>query len=137
MKNRYLFRGKTLDNGEWIEGALLPIDDGSYRIASSCCTSNETNLLTVCAYEVDKNTICQCTDMVDNNGNLIYEHDIVKCPYENCYGNINWSETETGFYLDILLEDGYTIEEHIYDYEDDIEIVGNNIDNPELLEVLI
>jgi hypothetical protein len=42
-----------------VEGALLPLDDGTYRIATSCFVSNGINLLTVCAYEVDESTISE------------------------------------------------------------------------------
>lgn len=57
MNNKYLYRAKRIDNGEWIEGALLPLDDGTHRIATSCLISDNNNLLTVCAYEVDESTI--------------------------------------------------------------------------------
>ena len=57
MDNKYLYRAKRIDNDEWIEGALLPLDDGLYRIATSCLISENNNLLTVCAYEVDESTI--------------------------------------------------------------------------------
>lgn len=33
-----------------------------------------------------------------------------------------------------LLEDGGFEEEHLYDYQDGIEVIGNIFDNPELLE---
>lgn len=59
MYNKYLYRAKRLDNDEWVEGALLPLDDGTYRIATSCFVSNDINLLTVCAYEVDESTISE------------------------------------------------------------------------------
>lgn len=32
MKDRYLFRGKRKDNGEWIFGNLIQTDDGVYII---------------------------------------------------------------------------------------------------------
>lgn len=57
MDNKYLYRAKRLDNGKWIEGALLPLDDKTYRIATSCLIGDNNNLLTVCAYEVDESTI--------------------------------------------------------------------------------
>ena len=46
----------------------------------------------------------------------------------------SWNESEAGFYFDVLLEDGRFEEEHIYDYQDCMEVIGNTIDNPELLE---
>ena len=84
--------------------------------------------------EVDQSTICQCTGLKDRNGKLIWENDIVNCMDEECCGYISWNESEAGFYFDVLLEDGRFEEEHIYDYQDCMEVIGNMIDNPELLE---
>lgn len=79
MNDRYLFRAKRIDNGEWVEGCLLVLDDETYRIATSCLQGDVKELLNVCAYEVDQSTICQCTWLKDKNGKLIWENDIVKC----------------------------------------------------------
>ena len=77
MEDRYLFKAKRIDNGEWVEGCLLALDDETYRIATSCLQGNAEHLLQVCAYEVDPSTICQCTGLKGKNGNLIWENDIV------------------------------------------------------------
>lgn len=75
MNDRYLYRAKRTDNGEWVEGCLLIIDDSEYRIATSCLQGDVKELLNVCAYEVDQSTICQCTGLKDKNGNLIWENE--------------------------------------------------------------
>ena len=88
-----------------------------------------------CRCVVDPSTICQCTGLKDKNGKLIWENDIVNCLNEECYGYIGWNESEAGFYFNALFEDGKFEEEHIYDYQDCIEVIGNVFDNPGLLEV--
>lgn len=129
MENRYLFRGKRKDNGEWVFGDLV---HSVYKIGDTCVGQygNEVGM-----HEVDPETICQCTGIKDKNGKLIWENDIVNCMDEECCGYIGWNESEAGFYFNVLLEDGSFEEEHIYDYQDCIEVIGNTFDNPELLEV--
>ena len=73
------------------------------------------------------------TGLKDKNGNLIWENDIVNCLAEECCGYIGWNEDEAGFYFNVLLEDGTYEEEHIYDYVDCMDVIGNVFDNPELL----
>ncbi len=117
MQERYLFKAKRTDNGEWVEFYA------------------KDSLGFFCRCVVDAATICQCTGLEDKNGNLIWENDIVNCLSEECCGYIGWNESEAGFYLNVLLEDGGFEEEHIYDYQDCMEVIGNSFDNPELLEV--
>ncbi len=128
MKDRYLFKAKRVDNGEWMIGNLIQTDDGIYII------QNYVPQYLIKNYEVDPSTICQCTGLKDKNGKLIWENDIVSCLPEECCGYIGWNESEAGFYFNVLLENGRFEEEHIYDYQDDIEIIDNVFDNPELLE---
>lgn len=129
MENRYLFRAKRIDNSEWMIGNLIQTDDGVYII------QNYVPQHLIKNYEVNLATICQCTGLKDNNGKLIWENDIVNCIDEECCGYIGWNESEADFYFYVLLEDGGFEEEHIYDYQDCMEIIGNTFDNPELLEV--
>lgn len=131
MEDRYLFKAKRADNGEWVEGnILLDIEKNkpseTYRIYP-------IDHVDICRI-VDETTICQCTGLRDKNGNLIWENDVVNCVDAECCGYIGWNESESGFYFNILLEDGRFEEEHVYDYQDCMEIVGNIFDNPELLE---
>ncbi len=128
MQERYLFKAKRTDNGKWIQGYLYGIWERRYILWGM--TNDIPNMV-----EVDPSTICQCTELKDKNGKLIWENDIVNCLSEECCGYIGWNESEVGFYFNVLLEDGGFEEEHIYDYQDWIEVIGNIIDNPELLEV--
>lgn len=158
MENRYLYRAKRTDNGEWIYGALLPLNDGSYRIATSCLDTNETNLLTVCAYEIDPSTICQCTGLKDKNGKLIWENDILlqkttekhwcewQCMGVVKYGKHDWNcgnygYQSIGFYVESIVREGDKVkmseglcQEYLVDEAYPYEVIGSVIDNPELLE---
>ena len=129
MENRFLFRGKRIDNGEWVEGFLM---DENY--INTPFNDNEVGGRFDDPVEIDESTLCQCTGLMDKNGKLIWENDIVNCLTEECCGYIGWNESEAGFYFNVLLEDGRFEEEHIYDYQDGIEVIGNIFDNSELLE---
>lgn len=126
MKDRYLFKSKRVDNGEWVQGYLYGIWEKRYILWEM--TNDIPDMI-----EVDPSTICQCTGLKDKNGKLIWENDIVNCLAEECCGYIGWNEDEAGFYFNVLLEDGTYEEEHIYDYVDCMDVIGNIFDNPELL----
>lgn len=127
MENRYLFRGKRKDNGEWIQGYLYGIWERRYILWGM--TNDIPNMV-----EVDPETVCQCTAMPDKNNKLIFENDIAikhndddKEPYL-----IRWSEDYAAWEL---AQCGCAM----YGFFDvdfgEIEVIGNAIDNPELLEV--
>ena len=142
MNDRYLYRAKRKDNGEWIVGSLIQTSYlGSIRSWISSEQEDKARLREITlnqavwrAFEVRTNTICQCTGLKDKNGKLIWENDVVNCFEAECCGKISWNESEAGFYFDVLLEDGTYEEEHIYDYADCMMVIGNIFDNPELLE---
>ena len=127
MQNRFLSRGKRIDNGEWVEGYLYGIWERRYILWGM--TNDIPNMV-----EVDPETICQCTAMPDKNSKLIFENDIAikhndddKEPYL-----IRWSENYAAWEL---AQCGCAM----YGFFDvdfgEIEVIGNAIDNPELLEV--
>lgn len=124
-----LFRAKRKDNGEWAYGYLYGIWERRY-----ICWGMTNSVPYM--KEVIPETISQYTGLTDKNGNKIWENDIVNCPQEECCGKISWNESESGFFFCVLLEDGRFEEEHIYDYVDDLEVIGNVFDNADLLEAI-
>ena len=140
MGDRYFYRGKRTDNGEWEEGCLLILDKCEYRIATSCLESAD-ELLQVCSYSVDPSTICRCTGSNDKNGKLIWENDIANgsvkrgAAFYRCL--VLWNECKARF--DVKAKDcnfPMTIDsDDISICGLDYEVIGNKFDNPELLEV--
>lgn len=130
MNREILFKAKRFDNGEWVEGYYF-CAGGKYMILNFTEKNCE---LYHNMYEVQANTICQYTGLTDKDGNKIWENDIVSCKEGEDFGQINWNESEAGFYFDILLDAGHFCEESIDDHLYCMEVIGNIFDNPEFLE---
>ena len=140
MEDRYLFRGKRIDNGEWVEGLPFLVNDVSYILPhhNTGQPIHIDNLLST-SVEVSKATICQCTGLKDKNGRLIFENDIVgywdTYSTENgqaeadCIGKVVWDDETISFQVTNRLS------AESYEVLDECSVIGNEIDNPELLEV--
>ena len=134
MSDRYLYRAKRTDNGKWVEGCLLIINDSEYRIVTSCLQGDVKELLNVCAYEVDQSTICQCTEINDKNGKLIWENDIVKGKYYDngkSHRHIGQVKYIYEAYKVVGVKQYTGYHAHL---DGSYEVIGNIFDNKELLE---
>ena len=141
---KILFRGKRLDNGEWIQGflALLGAD---YYIAPdiNAYTSMGGRGKGRCMmfghyYQVLPETVGQYTGLTDKNGKKIFDSDIL-------------FSTDAGdeHSLILIMDEGWSCFLYYYfggkchdaefvksdDWLSDCEVIGNIHDNPELLEV--
>lgn len=164
MENRYLFRAKRTDTGEWVEGHLITdeTDDSKCFIGYVIGTDEDGTPHDLDVVQVEPSTICRCTGLRDMNGKLIWENDIVdflghkgKVMYEcGSFGiayrdYIDWEEIEANICpitgcdnaLCACENDNFISLWEIYwnfNDEDDsvntVEVIGSAIDNPESLE---
>lgn len=124
-----LFRGKRLENGEWVVGHLCK----SYlRIGDTCicCTAG------LRFYPVSPTTVGQYTGLKDKNGKRIFEGDICRNAMNGDIVFIKWHGTMAGFVWSRPKKDVT----HLYDFGelfrvyDKYEVIGNIHDNQDLLQ---
>lgn len=146
MSREILFRGKRIDNGEWIEGSL--ITNVFYRredrknipyilnadMAEYDCFEDFDEYNGI--YAVDEETICQYTGLTDKNGKKIFEGDILRYADEIILKTV-WNDRKYGYAAQcvkgsVLLKD---CKWGLWEFEsDEAEVIGNIFDNPELLK---
>ena len=130
--NNHICRAKSLDTGEWVYGYYVSKTDPLLGCAYHYILSQEYNdntgllnsFMTWC--EVDPFTVCRYTGQEDVDGTPIFEHDILHGVYYHMFEDLNtfevrWNKYAGGFEIN-------TFE------PTKCKILGNSIDNPELME---
>lgn len=166
MNREILFKAKRIDNGEWINGDLittpfirnetqenipyiLDITKAYYYCFEDLSEENGI-------FEVDPDTLCQCTGLTDKNGKKIWENDITKLVLPD--GEIRYFKVSFKKVIRKVLchpdfdDDVAKVELNAICFEwnryelfpcidengvsdiSKMEVVGNIFDNPELLE---
>lgn len=131
MDREILFRGKRLDNGEWVEGSYMEHYYSSRFGCVSAIFTNDDVLCKTYRISVDPSTVGQYTGLTDKNGKRIFEGDICRVgnfTYQVVFQHSQWwfSITTPGVYCNPYFDS------HCGEY---CEIIGNihDNDNPELI----
>ena len=133
------FRGKS--NDEWVYGLLLKSDKDDrykYLIQSDHEKCKRCGKELVKYFITNEKTIGQFTGLHDKTKKEIYEGDIVFIKGEtkllDIKGKVKYSNILAQFII-TNTENIINEAEPLGDYEEeDIEVIGNEFDNPELLE---
>ncbi|WP_195200538.1 YopX family protein [Faecalispora jeddahensis] len=120
----YLFRGKRLDNGEWVYGygaidnEILTLDFAKGIVRVECVPE----------------TVGQFTGLTDKNGRKIFERDVLSwvdwkgIKRSSC---VQYDAEWNRFCVRLSGAESIGVNRHL---SSDIEVIGNRWDNPELLE---
>lgn len=141
MSREHLYKAKRVNWRElpkeewWVEGNFLASDDDYYIIPDFgvSCVEKLNNyvcdkLITLHAFEVYKETVCEYTGLNDKNGRKIFEGDIVKIGLEHY--EVWWNCDSSSITLSSENESRGLYLSH----NETIEVAGNVFDNSELLE---
>ena len=86
-----LFRGKRIDNGEWVEGNLFVPDKVDFRKPPTEILMG-IDTVRIC-YEVDPETVGQYTGLKDKNGKRASEGDICQHEKTGRIISVSWHGT--------------------------------------------
>lgn len=142
---KILFRGKRYDNKEWVEGGYIPLDVDSgytyivepYNYAS---TLSALDLIKLNSILVVPNTVSQYTGLTDKKGVKIFEGDICRFKrFNDAYvGQIVFNVKTASFVMWYSSTVGAYGEKATHKMLlsvcDEIEVIGNIHDNPEILK---
>ena len=146
-----LFRGKRMDNEEWVYGwHFADTADCSLKKAGKCECPHDGSKYFIVEWvddyheyeerQVIPNTVGQYTGLIDKNGKRIFEGDVCRfhewSKGEMCWvGKVHWEHQQ------FVISGGPNKEcETMFELcmsrfiPENIEVIGNIHDNPELLE---
>ena len=141
MMREILFRGKRIDNGEWVEGGYRHEKKGEYYTSVFIIEHLTSGVWE--NHRVVPATVGQYTGLTDKNGKKIFEGDIISIPFEedrspweeNCIyyenGEVYFDAEHHGWYVRFFDNE----ELSIWEYDElEVLIIGNIHDNPEWLK---
>lgn len=145
-----LFRGKRMDNGEWVEGSLLKVTINGKTAHLIFCENfslvgNDVKVLSHAL--VDPDTVGQYVGFSDSNGKRIFEDDIVRKTFKG-NGEPDFYEDQVLLWAEGAVVEFVYIEGTVNDWTSDFEptndfrewrtilnaeVIGNIHDNRDLI----
>jgi len=150
MNREILFRGKSLESGDWEFGYVFDDDStestrffvGRLVIQDYIGPCDGRYIVDYAFDEVNPSTIGQYTGLTDKNGKKIFEGDVLVFidPDTQEFDNnerfvVRWVECQARYFFEVFNKGcPMGFEEILKSDSQDYEIIGNIYDNPELLE---
>ena len=140
-----LFRGKRIDNGEWVEGDFIapyfisPCQNSELYINETYVNGKSVDGIVWCQgsfYRIAPSTVGQYTGLTDKNGKRSWEGDIIKWDYAYNEGKSYQVIYDVGgaCFSASREHNGDNTSTIFYNDEQYAEVIGNIHDNQELLE---
>ena len=136
MNREIKFRGKRIDNNEWVYGYLVKSEDYIFDYSERIdipyiIPFDNFNLKDYGEYRVEEKTIGQFTGLYDKNNTPIYEGDILENTAVNFKFIVKFIETKWALQKLEFLEDNLDMYDFFHRIPTMFEVIGNIYDNKE------
>ncbi|EAD5579960.1 hypothetical protein CRJ96_12430 [Listeria monocytogenes] len=134
------FRAQNI-NGAWVFGNFNILKEklGNVTVGNVTAGSYISNSAGApFAYKVRPETVSQFTGLTDENGKKIFEGDIVEIIEIDAFGNLDWNRLKGKVMFSEgawLVTDNRSFAIPLWSEINEIKVIGNIHENPELLEV--
>lgn len=137
MNRQIKFRAKSVSSNEWVEGYYYYNNVSHEHHIISDLADGEFH-----DWHVRPEAISQYANVTDCNDKKIFEGDILRNEVYDWnnekvgygYYEVYWEDAENGFHISPINETAEIEEIRKWHWLNDMEIVGNRFDNPELLK---
>ncbi len=134
MIREILFRGKRVDNGEWVEGDFCKPCNIVFEEIGYDSVLGQYGVPVVADHTVIPGTVGQFTGLFDRKGNRIFEGDICRffCEGSQSEYLVRWNQEKCAF---VCCEESCEIPDELDTFfAENCEVVANIFDNAELLK---